>query len=67
MNPDALIVDKIRESLQKDLIEKYKGKTLSEIAKESGFTVTHTYTKEFIKSDKKDKNNIDDVFYNKKN
>ena len=55
MNPDALIVDKIRESLQKDLIEKYKGKTLAEIAKESGFTVTHTYTKEFIKSDKKDK------------
>ena len=54
MNPDALI-------------EKYKGKNLSEIAKESGFTVTHTYTKEFIKSDKKDKNNIDDVFYNKKN
>nr|DAK82613.1 MAG TPA: helix-turn-helix domain protein [Caudoviricetes sp.] len=50
MNPDALIVDKT-----KDLIEKYKGKTLSEIAKESGFTVTHTYTKEFIKSDKKDK------------
>ena len=44
MNPDALI-------------EKYKGKTLSEIAKESGFTVTHTYTNEFIKSDKKDKNN----------
>ncbi|WP_454978111.1 hypothetical protein [Capnocytophaga ochracea] len=42
MNPDALI-------------EKYKGKKLSEIAKESGFTVTHTYTKEFIKSDKKDK------------
>ena len=57
MNPDALIVDKIRESLRKDLIEKYKGKTLAEIAKESGFTVTHTYTKEFIKSDKKDKNN----------
>ena len=52
MNPDALIVDKT-----KDLIEKYKRKTLSEIAKESGFTVTHTYTKEFIKSDKKDKNN----------
>lgn len=52
MNPDALIVDKT-----KDLIEKYKGKTLSEIAKESGFTVTHTYTDKFIKSDKKDKNN----------
>lgn len=50
MNPDALIVDKT-----KDLIEKYKGKTLSEIAKESGFTVTHTYTDKFIKSDKKDK------------
>jgi len=55
MNPDALIVDKIRESLQKDLIEKYKGKTLEEIAKESGFTVTHTYTSEFIISDKKHK------------
>ena len=57
MNPDALIVDKIRESLQKEVIEKYKGKTLAEIAKESGFTVTHTYTSEFIISDKKHKNN----------
>ena len=56
MNPDALIVDKIRESLQKELIEKYKGKTLAEIAKESGFTVTHTYTNEFIKTEK-NKNN----------
>jgi len=48
-------VEKIAKLSRLSLTEEEKGKTLSEIAKESGFTVTHTYTKEFIKSDKKDK------------
>ena len=53
------MVEKIKESVLKDITEKQKaGKSISEILEESrGFTITNTYYNNFINLNKTNENN----------
>ena len=60
MNKDTLMVEKIKESVLKDITEKQKaGKSILEILEESrGFTITNTYyNNNFINLNKNNENN----------
>ena len=60
MNKDTLMVEKIKESVLKDITEKQKeGKSISEILEESrGFTITNTYyNNNFVNLNKNNENN----------
>lgn len=60
MNKDILMVEKIKESVLKDIAEKQKeGKSISEILEESrGFTITNTYyNNNFIILNRNNENN----------
>ena len=60
MNKDILMVEKIKESVLKDITEKQKGgKSLSEILEESrGFTITNTYyNNSFVNLNRNNENN----------
>ena len=56
---NTLMVEKIKESVLKDITEKQKiGKSISEILEESrGFTITNTYYNNFINLNKTNENN----------
>lgn len=60
MNKDTLMVEKIKESVLKDITEKQKaGKSILEILEESrGFTITNTYyNNNFVNLNKNNENN----------
>ena len=60
MNKDTLMVEKIKESVLKDITEKQKeGKSISEILEESrGFTITNTYYyNNFVNLNRNNENN----------
>ena len=56
---NTLMVEKIKESVLKDITEKQKiGKSISEILEESrGFTITNTYYNNFVNLNKNNENN----------
>lgn len=57
---NTLMVEKIKESVLKDITEKQKiGKSISEILEESrGFTITNTYyNNNFVNLNRNDENN----------
>lgn len=56
---NTLIIDKVKESVLKEITEKQKaGKSLSEILEESrGFTVTNTYYNNLVNSNKNENKN----------
>ena len=56
---NTLMVEKIKESVLKDITEKQKaGKSILEILEESrGFTITNTYYNNFVNLNKNNENN----------
>ena len=56
---NTLMVEKIKESVLKDITEKQKaGKSISEILEESrGFTITNTYYNNFVNLNRNNENN----------
>ena len=59
MNKNTSMVEKIKESVLKEITEKQKaGKSISEILEESrGFTITNTYYNNFVNLNKNNENN----------
>ena len=59
MNKDTLMVEKIKESVLKEITEKQKaGKSISEILEESrDFTITNTYYNNFVNLNRNNENN----------
>ena len=56
---NTLMIEKIKESVLKDITEKQKaGKSILEILEESrGFTITNTYYNNFVNLNKNNENN----------
>lgn len=56
---NTLMVEKIKESILKEITEKQKaGKSISEILEESrGFTITNTYYNNFVNLNRNNENN----------